>query len=314
MNIIHGWNVSFMEFRDLSYFLACVDNGSITGAARRVHAAQPTISHALSRIEAELGVRVLERGARAPLRVTEAGERLALRARQALASLAAVSDDLAEVKSGVRGQLRLCAVQSACVSLLPPALAAFVNAYPGVELSVRMLAAEKIARAVESGQADLGFVAGAPSFALRDVERERLRREELVLSVRAGDPLARRKVLRLSALRSRPLVLVPGATFTGEIIHEACRVAGFEPQVVLTLSSAEALCEVVRAGLAATILPAGYLRQADPRAGELRAVRLREPTPRRDLWLVRRRPGGLPTPRAASEFLRLLRANGPLHL
>src|SRR4051812_39251558 len=194
-----------MELRDLSYFLACVDSGSVTRAARRMHAAQPTISHALSRLESELGVRVLERGARAPLRVTEAGQRLAERARQALAALAAVQDDLADVQSGARGQLRLCAVQSACVSLLPRALSAFARAHPGVELSVRTLAAEKIAKAVASGQADLGFVAGAPSFALRDVDRELLRREELVALVRKSDPLARRKVLRLATLAERAL-------------------------------------------------------------------------------------------------------------
>src|SRR6187402_1840225 len=192
-----------MELRDLSYFLACVDSGSVTRAARRVHAAQPTISHALARLESELGARILERGARAPMRVTDAGQRLAVRARQALAALAALPDDLAEVKRGARGQLRLCAVQSACASLLPRALSAFVTAYPGVELSVRTLAAEKIAKSVASGQADLGFVAGAPGSALREVERELLRREELVALVRKKDPLARRKVLRLSALAER---------------------------------------------------------------------------------------------------------------
>jgi len=272
-----------MELRDLSYFLACVDSGSITAAARAVHAAQPTLSHALARLEAELGVRLLSRGARAPLRLTEAGQRVAERARQALAALGAVQDDLAEVKSGARGQLRLCAVQSVCVSLLPRALAAFANAYPGIELSVRTLAAEKIAKAVASGQADLGFVAGAPSFALRDVDRELLRREELVALVRKADPLSRRKQVRLAALAERPLVLVPGGTFTGEIIHEACRAAGFAPRVVLTLSSAEALCEVVRAGLALTILPAGYLRRPDSGAAALVAVRLKDPTPRRNL-------------------------------
>jgi DNA-binding transcriptional LysR family regulator len=292
-----------MELRDLEYFLACVESGSVTRAARRVHVAQPTLSHALARLESELGVRVLERGARAPLRVTEAGQRLADRARQALSALAALDDDLAAVASGARGRLRLCAVQSACVTLLPRALAEFSRTHPGVELSVRTFAAEKIAKAVASGQADLGFVAGAPSSALRDVERELVRREELVALVRKKDPLARRKVVPLSALAERPLVLVPGSTFTGEIIHDACRQAGFAPRVVLTLSSAEALCEVVRAGLALTILPGGYLRPTDP---ELCAVRLRNPTPRRDLWLVRRRADSLPTPKAAAEFTRLL--------
>ena len=293
-----------MEIRDLEYFLACVDAGSITRAARKVHVAQPTLSHALARLEAELGVRVLERGARAPLQVTEAGRRVAERARQALGALGALSDDLSSVAAGTRGQLRLCAVQSVCANLLPRALAEFSRSHPGIELSVRTLAAEKIAKAVASGQADLGFVAGAPSSALRDVERELLRREELVALVRKSDPLARRKVVRLAALASRPLVLVPAGTFTGDIIHEACREAGFSPNVVLTLSSAEALCEVVREGLALTILPAGYLRASDP---DLRAVRIRQPTLRRDLWSVRRRPSSLPTPRAAAEFLRLLR-------
>ncbi|MET0794970.1 MAG: LysR family transcriptional regulator, partial [Polyangiaceae bacterium] len=149
-----------MELRDLSYFLACVDAGSVTRAASAVHVAQPTLSHALARLESELGVRLLERGARAPLRVTEAGQQLAERARQALAALGALQDDLAGVAKGTRGQLRLCAVQSACVSLLPRALAQFARAHPDVALSVRTLAAEKIAKAVASGQADLGFVAG----------------------------------------------------------------------------------------------------------------------------------------------------------
>ena len=292
-----------MELRDLSYFLACVDAGSVTRAARIVHVAQPTLSHALSRLESELGVRILERGARAPLQVTDAGQLLAERARQALGAIGALRDDLAGVAGGTRGQLRLCAVQSACVSLLPRALAEFSRAHPDVKLSVRTLAAEKIAKAVASGQADLGFVAGAPTSALRDVDRELIRREELVALVRQSDPLARRKELRLAALAERPLVLVPSGTFTGEIIHEACREAGFEPRVVLTLSSAEALCEVVRAGLALTILPAGYLRASDP---ELRAVRLTHPTPQRDLWLVKRPTQGLPTPRAATEFRRFL--------
>jgi DNA-binding transcriptional LysR family regulator len=293
-----------MELRDLEYFLACVEAGSITGAARKVHVAQPTLSHALARLESELGVRVLERGARAPLAVTEAGQRLVERARQALGALSALRDDLAEVVAGTRGQLRLVAVQSACVNLLPRALAEFSRAHPHIELSVRTLAAEKIAKAVVSGQADLGFVAGAPSSALRDVERELVRREELVALVRKSDPLAKHKAVRLAALAERPLVLVPGATFTGEIIHDACREAGFAPRVVLTLSSAEALCEVVRAGLALTILPSGYLRAAD---SDLPAVRLKAPTPRRDLWLVRRRADSLPTPQAAEVFLGLLR-------
>lgn len=51
-----------MELRDLEYFLACVEEKSVTRAAQRVHAAQPTLSHALARLEQEIGERLLDRG------------------------------------------------------------------------------------------------------------------------------------------------------------------------------------------------------------------------------------------------------------
>src|SRR5580765_6912548 len=50
-----------MELRDLGYFLACIDDGNVTRAARRIHAAQPTLSHAIRRLEDEAGTRLLER-------------------------------------------------------------------------------------------------------------------------------------------------------------------------------------------------------------------------------------------------------------
>ena len=50
-----------MELRDLNYFLACVEHRSVTAAARAIHVAQPTLSHALARLEREAGVRLLDR-------------------------------------------------------------------------------------------------------------------------------------------------------------------------------------------------------------------------------------------------------------
>ena len=294
-----------MELRDLEYFLAVVEAKSVTLAARRVHAAQPTLSHALARLENELGERLLERKARSPLRLTDAGEIVAARARQALSAVTALKDDLASLRGHVGGQLRIAAIQSLSVTLLPGALSRLAREYPGIKPSVRTLAAESIARAVASGRADVGLLAGAPRAALRGLSVRLLFEEPLVALMRKSDPLAKAKRLNLAQLSARELLLVPDGTFLSDIIHAACEQAGFSPRVRLTLASAEALRETVRAGLGITILPRGY---ASPSDRDLVAVPLSRPTPKREVLLVERGPGQLATPRTVLAFVGILTA------
>lgn len=294
-----------MDLRDLEYFLAVVEAKSVTRAARRVHAAQPTLSHALNRLETELGERLLERKAKAPLRLTDAGELVAARARQALSSVTAMRDDLAALRGQVAGQLRIAAIQSLSATLLPGVLSRLAREYPAIKPSVRTLAAESIARAVASGRADVGLVAGAPRSALRGLSVKLLFEEPLVALMRRGDALARAKRLRLSQLAGRELLLVPDGTFLSDMVHEACERAGFVPRVRLTLASAEALRETVRAGLGLTILPRGYVSPTDR---DLVAVPLSHPTPKREVLLVERGAAGLVTPRAVAVFAELLAA------
>jgi DNA-binding transcriptional LysR family regulator len=294
-----------MDLRDLEYFLAVVEAKSVTLAARRVHAAQPTLTHALARLETELGERLLERKARTPLRLTDAGELVATRARQALSTMTALKDDLEALRGRVGGTLRVAAIQSLSVTLLPQALARLARDYPDIKPSVRTLAAENIARAVAAGRADVGLLAGAPRASLRGLSVKLLFEEPLVALLRRADPLARSKRLRLSQLAERELLLVPDGTFLSDLIHASCESAGFSPRVRLTLASAEALRETVRAGLGVTILPRGYAAPADR---DLVAVPLSRPTPKREVLLVERGPGQLSTPRAVQAFSAVLMA------
>ncbi len=296
-------NVRF-ELRDLAYFLACLDEGSLTAAARRSHVAQPTMSHAIARLEAQVGERLLERLPRAGVRATDAGRLLALRARGVLASVNDFTSDLSALRGLHRGHLRIGAIQSLNVTLLPGALARFSAAHPGIELDVRTYPADAVVAAVRDAQVDLAVVAGLPAAGRQGVDVTLLYREVFVAIVRADDPLARRRTVALRALRDRHLALVPAGSYTGTVIHAACARAGFAPRVRLTLDSGEALREAVRAGLGATILPERYLLAGDT---ELKAVRLQEPVPRRDVVLVR--PRSATRSRASDAFVEVLRAH-----
>ncbi|MBN1610800.1 MAG: LysR family transcriptional regulator [Polyangiaceae bacterium] len=281
-----------MELRDLTYFLACLDEGHLTRASRRLHVAQPTLSHALARLEAEAGERLLERPrtGRPRLSATPAGKLLAERARRAVAEVQAFSDDLAALRGVLRGEVRIGSMQTLNSTLVPKPLARFALDHPQVQMSLHTLAAEDIPAALAEGRIDVGLIAGAPTQVLGQLEARRLCSEELVAIMRHDDPLAKPRSLPLRRLADRAFVMVLPGTFTHGLIVEACRKAGFVPKVLLRLESGEAIREVVRAGLGLTVLPAGYLAERDP---TLCAVRLTHPTPKRDVhvaWDERTRP------------------------
>lgn len=281
-----------MELRDLSYFLACIDEGHLTRAARHLHVAQPTLSHAIARLEAEVRERLLERPrkGRPALVPTPAGRLLEQRARRALGEVHAFADDLSALRGVVRGQVRIGSMQTLNSTLVPRPLARFALEHPAVQVSLHTLAAEDIPTAIVEGRIDVGLVAGAPANVLGELEVQRLCSEELVAIVRHDDVLAKRRTIALKQLADRGLVMVLPGTFTNGLIVEACRKAGFVPKVLLRLESGEAIREVVREGLGITILPAGRLGKRDP---SLRAVHLTHPTPRREVqvvWDERTRP------------------------
>jgi DNA-binding transcriptional LysR family regulator len=288
-----------MELRDLAYFLTLVDEGHLTRAAARLHVAQPTLSHALARLEGAVGEALLvrPRNRRLALRATPAGRLLAARARRALAEVDGLRDDLDALRGLLRGELRLVSIQSLNATCLPRPLARFAAAHPGVAITLRTLSAEDVPDALRHGHADLGIAAGVPAVALAGLQARTLLREEFVAIVRRDHALAARASVPLAALAGEPMVLVPPATYTGSVIHAACRKAGFAPRAVLALESGEALRETVRAGLGLTILPAGYLGAHER---ELRAVRLTAPTPVRDV--VALTPADRTPPRAVTAF------------
>lgn len=295
-----------MDLRDLRYFAACCEAGGITAAAARLHVAQPTLSHAIARLERACAQPLVERSPnrRAPFKPTAAGRAVLARLRVVDAELSRLEDDLAAIEGVVRGELRIASIQSINATLLPAPLARFARAHPQVRLTLRTLPSGDIPAAVRDGRVDLGLMAGPPD-ALPGLAITVVAREDFVLIVRADHPLAGRGEVQLAELADEPLVLVPPDTITGSLIHRAFAQAGVEPRVVLALDSGEGLRETVRAGLGSTILPEGYLPPSD--AG-LRSLRIARPAPRRTVVGATRAGTGLP--RAVSEFLAGLRSPG----
>ena len=125
-----------MELRGLAYFVAIVEEGSISAAAKQLHISQPPLSAQLRHLEEELGVTLIERGAR-HVTPTAAGRALYERAKRLLLLADATRQEVSQIAGGVRGVVRLGTISSCGPALLTPAFAAFCAQHPALRFEVR---------------------------------------------------------------------------------------------------------------------------------------------------------------------------------
>ncbi|WP_125775971.1 LysR family transcriptional regulator [Antribacter gilvus] len=146
-----------LDLTRLRVLAAVARTGSVTAAARELHYAQPSVSHHLSRLEAEAGIPLLQRAGRG-VRLTEAGKLLASRAEEILGRVEGARREL-DALAGLRaGRARLAAFPSALATLVPEAVRQLTRDHPG--LSVGLLEAEPLeaVAALSAGDVDIALV------------------------------------------------------------------------------------------------------------------------------------------------------------
>src|SRR5690606_5818912 len=188
-----------MELRQLRYLVALADERNFTRAARREHVAQPALSQQIRRLEAEVGLPLVDRTTRRAS-LTEAGEILVERARRALAEIQAGEAELAEL-AGIRaGRVAIGAMQTLGPFDLPLLLALYHGRYPEVELAVHEEPSEDLAERLRSDELDVAFLSVTRRIKGDGLEFKRLATEEVVAVLPHGHPLAHRDTLRLEEL------------------------------------------------------------------------------------------------------------------
>lgn len=156
-----------MDTRLLRYFLAIVEEGSISRAASRLHMTQPPLSAALIQLEKDLGVGLVKRTARGIV-PSAAGLALTKYGYELLASMNDVRERLRRIDEGRTGDLSLAVVPPFLWGPLPDLLRRFVVAAPDVDVSVSAPAPLEVLEAVRSGKADLGVVSVTETAELRE--------------------------------------------------------------------------------------------------------------------------------------------------
>jgi len=249
-----------MTIQQLSYFLATVEHGSFSGAARSLFLTQPSISEQMRQLEGELGVALFARAGRG-LVLTEAGRRLRPEAERVLADVDRARDAVAEVRDLRGGTLSFGMFGTASAYLIADLAADFRRKYPDVRLRLVGLNSSEVADQVRNAKLEAGLIVLPVDDAGLDLRVARL--EELVVvsreAARVSEPVT------IEALGKAPLILFDAQYGANDPMRRQllarAQHAGITLRPVIEVEGIEAAVGLARRGLGDTIVPRAAIRR-----------------------------------------------------
>lgn len=296
---MHGGNV--FEIDALRLLVTVAETGSFTKAAVRLDYTQSAVSRRIASLEKETGGPLFERLARG-VRLNPAGRALHRHAVEVLARLAGAQDELAAIRAGRGGRLRVGAFATANVSLVPAALRAFARSRPEAEIvAVEGRTGESMRRLAE-GALDLAVVSDYPSGLppVDGVTTEVLLEDELFVVLPRDHRLAGAGTIDLHELRDETWLQDVSAD-RPMMLAEVCGRAGFRPRRITRIGEWTGKFGYAAAGLGVALVPS-LAAWAVP--AELAVCRLGDLAPHRTVHVAL--PATAPLP-AALELRDLLR-------
>ncbi|WP_411679549.1 LysR family transcriptional regulator [Clostridium thailandense] len=240
-----------MENRNLYTFKRVCELNSITKAAEKLGYAQSTVTTQIKLLENELGVKLFERYGNT-IHITYAGEKLLEYSNEIFRITERFFDTMNEEKE-TSGSLRIAAVDSVCMTILPNILNQFIQEYPKVNIKIVSGVADELKYYLASGQADIAFVL---DFNKPPDELNLLLEKTVKLGFYiAADAEIGSSGICLESLKKQKFILTePNCQYRKKVEAFSER-NGFEPDILMESASTEAIMKIVANGLGITYLP-----------------------------------------------------------
>ena len=241
-----------MDLRQLQAFLAVVEHGGFTAAARATHTVQSNISTHVARLERELEATLIDRSTGKP---TEEGEAVLTRVRRIQTELASLQADVSSLRGSPRGTVRLGVIGTTARWLTPILVEALAAESPDIQLVVTDGTTRSLELRLLDGELDVGLV----SLPVEDPEirTTALFDEDHVVVGPEDHPLAKLEgPVDLADLAKHKLLLAaPGTPFRQEI-DETFRARGLRAQPKLEVDGLRLLASLAFQGFGVAIVPA----------------------------------------------------------
>ena len=246
-----------MELRHLRYFLAVGEALNFTRAAARLRVAQPALSRQIQDLEDEIGVGLLRRCSRGVL-LTPEGRLFLEEVRELLKRTdesvekvrAVVRGEYSELHVGYRGTTNFQGMTpfwSLLVEMLPPALAAFQKAAPGVKVLLHEFSFDELIAGLRNATLELAIILQPTGEQIAGIEFESLHTYPYCVVLTAAHPFARLKSVALEKVAAEPLISLRRQDYR-EYLNRIFAPTGVKPRIAVQCDTFASLLSEVEAG------------------------------------------------------------------
>jgi len=236
---------------------ALARHGSVSGAAEGLHITTSAVSQQMSKLEREVGQRLLAKNGRG-VRLTDAGRLLADHAARILSQVELAQSDLEAQRGQVMGELRLTAFPTAARGLFPAAITGLRSAHPGLRISSREMEPEPAVLAVVRGDHDLAVVLdwyNKPLPMPDGLVRASIVDDTADVAMPANHRHAHRSEVDLEDFADDDWVTWGESEFCHEWLMHTLRAKGIEPRVAHRAQEHPTQLALVGAGLGVCVAP-----------------------------------------------------------
>jgi len=279
-----------MELRQLRYFLEILRHANFGRAAEALHITQPALSKSLRTLESELGVKLVERGARGVI-ATPYGRVLESYAAVAVRELERAVAEIAALAGRGSGMVRIGGSQTFIRYFVPTAMQLLLKQDPGVEIVVQEGLRADVLAALRRGEIDLAMITRRDDEETDDLVLDKLVRDRICIVAADTHPLAGKKGVSLADLARYRWILPNAREPERKLLADWMRSAGLPaPRIVIEGSSSLLMAQLLRGNDQLSYLPRKLMRMVDSYAG-LVEIDCALPWPEVEICLAHRRAG-----------------------
>ncbi len=248
-----------MDIRQLRYFTAIVEEGTLTGAAKRLNMTQPPLTAQLKLLEEELKCPLFTRDGKR-LHLTEAGHHFYERAQRILGMCDAVVTEMTDFQEGTAGTLRIGVISSVKDQLFPRWICRFWKEYPNIRYEIYSANTYQLLDQLQNGQIDLALV--RTPFSKTQMDILYIKKEPfLAIGHSSFFPSHKESALTVKDLENAPLILYRRWE---EMLKMRFEAEGISPCILCCNDDAQTTLALAFLGMGVGLLPASGAPESLP--------------------------------------------------
>lgn len=274
-----------MNIQQLKTFMAVVEAGSFSKAARNLGVSQPAVTMQIQNLEADVGHPLLDRRYRR-IELTEPGRKFLPYARDLITGAENARAEMNALSGEITGSLHLALSSTPGDYIVPRLLGGFLKLYPKVKVQISVGSTAEATEMLEDRKADIGMVGAIQKNSA--VTYHECGHDELILITPSGHPFTQKKTVKLAALSTEPWIARGQGSGTQKSVSQVLlrsKTPIAEPTPIVELSTGEAVVSAVEGGLGVAIV-SRYVAEKSLALGTIAEIKTTDLPHRRPFYLA----------------------------